>query len=67
MARVSTYLFWILIVCIIVTGIVQLFSSNDTADFYSLMDTIIKVALGAWGGASITEETIINKQRKKKK
>ncbi len=31
------------------------------------MDTIIKIALGAWGGASITEETRINKQGKKKK
>ena len=67
MAKVSTYLFLILTVCIIVTGIVQLFSTNDTTDFYSLMDTIIKVALGAWGGASITEEAIINKQGKKKK
>ena len=67
MARVSTYLFWILITCIIVTGIVQLFSTNDTADFYSFMDTIIKIALGAWGGASITEEIILNKKGKKKK
>lgn len=64
MPKISTYLFCILISCIIVTGIVQLFSSSDTSNFYNLMDTIIKVALGAWGGAAVSE---INKEEQTKR
>ncbi len=50
MAKISSYLFATIIICIIAIVIVQLSSIKDTQDFYRIMDTIIKVALGAWGG-----------------
>jgi hypothetical protein len=56
MAKVSTYLFWLLIVCIAAIVVIQLFSSGDKTDFYKIMDTIIKVVVGAWGGAALSEK-----------
>jgi len=66
MARISTYLFIVLIVCVIATVLVQLTSKTDTSSFYNLMDTIIKVALGAWGGAAVSEANKEEKAGKKK-
>jgi hypothetical protein len=49
---------------IIAIVVVQLSSKTDTARFYNIMDTIIKVALGAWGGATVSES---NKEDKAEK
>lgn len=68
MAKISTYLFWILIICIGAIVIIQLFSTGDKTDFYKIMDTIVKVVVGAWGGAAISEGKMkeeINKGKKK--
>ncbi len=56
MVKTSTSLFLILVACIIAAAIIQLFSTNDTQDFYKIIDTIVKVALGAWGGAKLSEK-----------
>ncbi len=66
MAKISNYLFWVLIICIAAIVIVQLSSKNDMSDFYKIMDTIIKVALGAWGGAAVSEKNNSTKRGKLK-
>jgi len=64
MAKTSTYLFWILIACIGAIVIIQLFSNGDKSDFYGIMDTIIKVIVGAWGGAIVSEKSKSGNKKK---